>query len=79
VRPPSVERLRCHPELVVLIGLSSQLELLPTVLGSVHEAEDRRALADQARAMAKVSQVLAAQMRAYIGMVESDVGGKKRK
>lgn len=77
--PPSIERLRRHPELALLIGLSSQLELLPTALGSVHQAEDRRALADQARAMAKVSQILAEQVRAYVGMVESEVGGKRRK
>lgn len=73
-----VERVRRHPEVAPLICLSSQLELLPIVLAAVHEAERRDASADQARSMARVAKVLANQVRAYLGLIEEEIGTKRR-
>jgi anti-sigma factor ChrR (cupin superfamily) len=78
VSVPSVEQLRRHPELGVLAALAGQLELVPSALASVHRAGDTHALADQARALAKVSRVLADQVHAYVGMTETEVGGQRK-
>jgi hypothetical protein len=78
VTRPEVERLRKHPELVSLLGLAGQLDLLPVALAAVHEVEHRGALAEQARSMSRVSQILADQVRAYIGMIEEEIVDKRR-
>lgn len=73
-------QLRTHPELAMLLLLTSQLELLPQVFASVHSPEDRDALAEQARSMARVCKILADQTRAYVGLVESDIcEGRRRR
>jgi len=69
-------QLRAHPELAALMTLAGQLQMLPVVLAVVHDADQRDALAEQARSMARVSQILADQVRAYIGMIEEEVGRK---
>ena len=68
-------RLRAHPELASLVVLALQLEQLPTVLASIHDAERRDALSDQARSMSRVSRILTDQVRAYVGLVEEERRG----
>lgn len=76
---PSPKRLRDHPELASLLTLKAQLQLLPAVLATVHTADRDDALADQARSMARVSQTLAAQLRAYIGIVDQGLAQRPKK
>lgn len=70
-------RLRDHPELGCLLGLAAQLELVPDVLAAVHTAESADALSDQARSMARVSRILSDQVRAYVGILEQDLAGRR--
>jgi len=74
VSPLAQRQLRAHPELAALMMLAGQLQLLPVVLATVHAPDQRNALAEQARSMARVSQILGDQVRAYMGMVEAEVG-----
>lgn len=71
---PNHTRLRANPELASLLLLKAQLELLPFVLATVHTPCRADALADQARSMTRVSQTLAAQVRAYIRIIEHGLG-----
>ncbi len=68
---PPISGLRDHPELATLVALAAQLELVPKVFAAVHGAEDRGALAEQARSMARVCRVLSDQTRAYVGLIET--------
>jgi hypothetical protein len=47
----------------MLVSLAAQLELLEVVFATVHGGEERSALAEQARSMARVGRVLAHQIR----------------
>jgi len=58
-----------------LASLAGQLEQLPVVLAAVHDADQHDALAEQARSMARVSQVLGDQVRAYVGIIEEEIVG----
>ena len=79
MRSQTESQHRAHPELALVLALEGHLELLPVVLASVHTSEDSGALSDQARSMARVSRVLADQVRAYVGMLEANGEGKRFK
>lgn len=70
--PLTRTRLRENPELAMLVSLAAQLELLEVVFATVHGGEERSALAEQARSMARVGRVLAHQIRAYTDMTDVD-------
>lgn len=75
--PLTKERLRSHPELAALHVLSAQLDLLPQLFAAVHGPDERGALPEQARSIARVCRVLADQTRAYVGLVETDIDGQR--
>jgi len=80
VSAPTPEQLHAHPQLATLLALSAQLDLVPAVLASAHARSDRDARADQARSLGRVSQIMADQIRAYVGLleVEGSKGGSRR-
>lgn len=61
----------------MLVALAAQLELLEVVFATVHVGDDRGALAEQARSMARVGRVLTHQIRAYADMTEADGLGSR--
>ncbi len=65
------EQLRAHPELACLLGLATLLEVVPASLIAVHASGPAGPLQDQARSMIRVSRVLADQVSAYVGLLES--------
>lgn len=68
--PLKKPHLRAHPELAMLAALTAQLELLEVVLSTVHSDDERRALTDQARSMARVGRTLTSQIRAYVDLID---------
>ena len=73
-----VVRLREHPQLGLLRGLSVQLELLPDVLAAVHGDEvGTEALRDQARSIARVARILGRQLDAYEGLLRLPTGRRR--
>ncbi len=68
---PTDEQLRAHPELACLIGLATLLEVVPAAMTAVHARGPAGPLQDQARSMIRVSRVLADQVSAYVGLVET--------
>lgn len=68
---PSIEQLSAHPELALLSALELQLDMLLAVFAAAHRGSDTTALRDQARAMTRVGQVLAAQIRVYENLIQT--------
>lgn len=75
---PRATHLRQHPQLALITGLVTQLDLLPDALAAVHDDKDAAELRDQARSIARVARILHHQLEAYEGLLGLPIAAAKR-